>query len=57
MLPDKQKQAYAGFYESAWKNDILDPKTTPVDSFGCSHGLWLLPLNAALPWGRQEGRG
>jgi len=28
MLPQKQQQAYTNFYDSARKNDILDPKTT-----------------------------
>lgn len=28
MLPDKQKQAYAEFYNAARYNDILEPKTT-----------------------------
>jgi hypothetical protein len=28
MLPEKQKQAYVDFYNSARHNDILDPKTT-----------------------------
>ena len=28
MLPEKQKQAWEGFYDSARSNDILEPKTT-----------------------------
>ncbi len=28
MLPEKQKEAYNGFYDSVRKNEILDPKTT-----------------------------
>ena len=28
MLPEKQKEAYTRFYDSARYNDILDPKTT-----------------------------
>jgi hypothetical protein len=28
MLPDKQKKAYEDFYDSARKNDILEPKMT-----------------------------
>jgi len=28
MLPDKQKKHYTDFYDSARKNDILEPKTT-----------------------------
>jgi hypothetical protein len=28
MLPQEQQQAYTDFYESARKNDILNPKTT-----------------------------
>ena len=41
MLPEKQKQAYTDFYESARKNGILDPKTTllihlaSAMAFGC----------------------
>ena len=41
MLPEKQEQAYTEFYESARKNDILDPKTTllihlaSAMAFGC----------------------
>jgi hypothetical protein len=41
MLPEKQQQAYTDFYNSARKNDILDPKTTLLIhlasgmAFGC----------------------
>ena len=28
MLPEKQKQAYEAFYNSAAKNEFLDEKTT-----------------------------
>jgi hypothetical protein len=28
MLPQEQQQTYTDFYESARKNDILNPKTT-----------------------------
>jgi len=28
MLPDKQKQAYEDFYDSARRNEFLDEKTT-----------------------------
>jgi hypothetical protein len=28
MLPPKQKQAYDAFYQTARKNEFLDPKTT-----------------------------
>ena len=28
MLPKKQQDAYAAFYDAARGNDILDPKTT-----------------------------
>lgn len=28
MLPRKQAKAYSEFYDSARKNDILDPKVT-----------------------------
>jgi hypothetical protein len=28
MLPEKQKKAFADFYDSARHNDILEPKTT-----------------------------
>jgi hypothetical protein len=28
MLPDKPKQAWSDFYDSARHNEILDPKTT-----------------------------
>jgi len=28
MLPEKQEKAFSAFYESARRNDILDPKTT-----------------------------
>jgi hypothetical protein len=41
MLPEKQKQTYTDFYESARNNDILDLKTTllihlaSAMAFGC----------------------
>jgi hypothetical protein len=28
MLPEKQKKAFSGFYDSARNNEYLDPKTT-----------------------------
>jgi len=28
LLPEKQKNKYRGFYDSARNNDILEPKTT-----------------------------
>ena len=28
MLPEKQNKAYTDFYDSARKNEILEPKTT-----------------------------
>ncbi len=41
MLSEKQQQAFTGFYDSARKNNILDPKTTllihlaSAMAFGC----------------------
>jgi hypothetical protein len=41
LLPDIQKKAYKGFYDSARYNDILGPKTTlmihmaSAMAFGC----------------------
>ncbi|MDM8538753.1 hypothetical protein QUF70_18510 [Desulfobacterales bacterium HSG17] len=41
MLPEKQKQAYTEFYDSASKNEILPEKTTimiqlaSAFAFGC----------------------
>jgi hypothetical protein len=41
MLPEKQQKAYRHFYETARKNEILDPKTTllihlaSAMAFGC----------------------
>lgn len=41
MMPEKQKQAFRSFYDSARYNDILDPKTTllihlaSAMAFGC----------------------
>ncbi len=41
MLPEKQQDAYGQFYDSARKNDILEPKTTlllhlgSAMAFGC----------------------
>jgi len=42
MLSKRQKRAFDGFYASARKNDVLDPKTTilihlaSAMSVGCS---------------------
>ena len=33
MLPEKQKNAFRSFYDSARNNDILDPKTTLLIHF------------------------
>lgn len=41
MLPEKQKQAYRSFYDSARHNEVLDTKTTlllhfvSAMAFGC----------------------
>jgi hypothetical protein len=43
MLPDKQKKAYRSFYDSARKNDILDPKTTLLIHFAAAMAFGCYP--------------
>jgi len=43
MLPEKQKQAYSAFYDSARNNDILDPKTTLLIHFASAMAFACYP--------------
>jgi hypothetical protein len=43
MLPEKQNKAYAEFYESAAKNDILDPKTTVMIQMAAAMAIGCYP--------------
>jgi len=43
MLPEKQQQAYTDFYESARKNDILNPKTTLLIHLASAMALGCYP--------------
>ncbi len=36
MLPEKQHEAFEAFYESAYHNDILEPKTTLMLHLGAA---------------------
>jgi len=43
MLPEKQKNAYRSFYDSARNNDILDPKTTLLIHFASAMAFGCYP--------------
>lgn len=43
MLPEKQNKAYAEFYESTAKNDILDPKTTVMIQMAAAMAIGCYP--------------
>jgi len=43
MLPEKLKNAYRSFYDSARNNDILDPKTTLLIHFASALALGCYP--------------
>jgi hypothetical protein len=43
MLPEKQKQAYNAFYDSAAKNQILDPKATLMIQLASAFALGCYP--------------
>jgi hypothetical protein len=43
VLPEKQQQAYTDFYDSARKNNILDPKTTLLIHLASAMALGCYP--------------
>ncbi|MEW6531897.1 MAG: hypothetical protein AB1473_13755 [Thermodesulfobacteriota bacterium] len=43
MLPEMQNKAYAEFYESTAKNDILDPKTTVMIQMAAAMAVGCYP--------------
>jgi hypothetical protein len=43
MLPQKQLQAYEGFYDSARHNNILEPKTTLMVHLAAALALGCYP--------------
>ena len=43
MLPEKQKEAYMAFYDSAAKNQILDPKVTLMIQLASSFAIGCYP--------------
>ena len=43
MMPEKQKQAFRAFYDSARHNDILDPKTTLLIHLASAMALGCYP--------------
>lgn len=43
MLPEKQKQAYRSFYDSARNNDILDSKTMVLIHFATAMAMGCYP--------------
>ena len=56
MLPEKQKQTYRFFYDSARNNDILDPKTTLLIHFASAMAFACYPwMEHYLSVAKEEG--
>lgn len=43
MLPTQQQEAYTAFYDSAYKNDILESKTTLMIHLATSMAIGCYP--------------
>jgi hypothetical protein len=43
MLPEKQNKAFAEFYETTAKNDILNPKTTVLIQMAAAMAIGCYP--------------
>ena len=56
MLPEKQKTAYRSFYDSARKNEFLDPKTTLLIHFASAMAFGCYPwMQNYLSVAKEEG--
>ena len=56
MLPEKQKNAFRSFYDSARNNDILDPKTTLLIHFASAMAFGCYPwMENYLSVAKEEG--
>lgn len=56
MLPREQREAFARFYKSARRNDILDPKTTLLIHFASAMAVGCSPcMEQDLGMAKEEG--